>query len=364
MTRSGEEHQPAARIFRARQGRVLGGVCAGLPDFWGLGTTGLRLLFVVTALLGGIGIVVYLACWLVIPAEGQHPDSDPVRSVVLLAWATGALVAILLVAAAAAVATVFGLGWVVFGVAAIVAGLCFSPLRTRIPTVAALLTLGALTLPAVAVALSPLRLTFQSGSTVVHPRTYRVASQTVYRGGFGTLLIDLRHTAALAANGRATLRVDAGLRRTIVALPANACVRVRVNYDVHLFPARLAALLTGRDQTPFHDVVLFGQPYGYGAAVGTSGTAENEGASGTPLLTIDFTSQGGGLFVRDYPDNIDPELNPQWPGFPVTVEPRPYLGNTPAKARKRMLSAWRQRLKAERADAQRIKNAMPGPCAT
>ena len=93
MTRPGEEHQPAARIFRAREGRLLGGVCAGLPDVWGLGTNGLRLLFVVAALLGGIGIVVYLACWLVIPAADQDPDNDPVRSVVMLAWAIGGLVA-------------------------------------------------------------------------------------------------------------------------------------------------------------------------------------------------------------------------------------------------------------------------------
>src|SRR5579863_7199408 len=113
MIGSGEEQPPAARIVRAREGRLLGGVCAGLPDIWGLGTNGLRLMFVVTALLGGIGIVVYLACWLVIPAADQDPDNDPVRSVVLLAWAAGGLVGLVLVGAGAALATVFGLGWVV-----------------------------------------------------------------------------------------------------------------------------------------------------------------------------------------------------------------------------------------------------------
>ena len=80
-------------------------------------------------------------CWLVIPAENPDPDADPVRSIVLLAWATGGLVLLVLVAAAAAAATVFGLGWVVFGLAAIVAAISFSPLRTRIPSIAVLLAL-------------------------------------------------------------------------------------------------------------------------------------------------------------------------------------------------------------------------------
>src|SRR5579875_3193475 len=192
MTSPGEAHQPAARIFRAREGRLLGGVCAGLPDFWGLGTTGLRLLFVVTALLGGIGIVIYLACWLVVPAADQDPD--PVRSVVLLAWTTGGLVVIVLVAAAAALATVFGLGWVVFGVAAAVLAASFSPLWARIPQAVALVTVAALTLPAVAVALSPLHLALQPGDETKRPTSYTTVDRSVYRSGLGTLLIDLRRT--------------------------------------------------------------------------------------------------------------------------------------------------------------------------
>jgi phage shock protein PspC (stress-responsive transcriptional regulator) len=363
MNESVEGHQPEVRIVRARQGRLIGGVCSGLPDVWGLGTNGLRLLFIVAALLGGIGIVAYLTCWLVIPAESQDPDADPVRNVVLLAWATGGLVLLVLVAAAAAAATIFGLGWLVFGLAAIVAAVNFSPMRTKIPSVLVLLTLGALTVPAVAVALSPLRLAFQSGQSVVRPKLYRDLSQTVYHSGFGTLLIDLRRTP-VPASGNTTLRIDAGLRRTIVALPTNECVRVRVNYDIHLFPAHLAALLTGRANTQFHDVMLFGQPFGHGAALGTQGTATNQAATGNaPWLTIDFTSQGGGLYVRDYPNNRSPDVKPNWPGYPVTLEPAPNLRGEPKKVQKQMVHDWHLRLQRERGSQQFVKNEMPGPCA-
>src|ERR1700679_2020227 len=95
----GGEQRPAARVSRATEGRLLGGVCAGLPGVGGLGTNGWRLLFIVATLCGGIGVVVYAACWLVIPAGGQDPDSDATRNVVVVAWAIGGLVALTLVAA-------------------------------------------------------------------------------------------------------------------------------------------------------------------------------------------------------------------------------------------------------------------------
>jgi phage shock protein PspC (stress-responsive transcriptional regulator) len=342
---------------------MVAGVCSGLPDVWGLGTNGLRLIFIIAAFLGGIGIVAYLTCWLVIPAESQDPDADPVRSIVLLAWATGGLVLLVLLAAAAAAATIFGLGWLVFGLAAIVAAVNFSPLRARIPSIAVLLALAALTLPSVAVALSPLRLTFQSGQSIVRPKLYRDLSPTVYHTGFGTLLIDLRRTP-VPASGNTTVRIDAGLRRTIVALPANECVRVRVNYDIHLFPAHLAALLTGRAMTEFHDVMLFGRPFGYGVNLGTRGSTTNRGTSSRgPWLTIDFTSQGGGLYVRDYPNNVSPEVTPQWPGFAVTLEPAPNLHGESKKVQKQMLRDWHLRLQRDRANQQFVNSRMSGPCA-
>jgi phage shock protein PspC (stress-responsive transcriptional regulator) len=360
---SAAERQPATRIVRERRGRLLGGVCAGLPRIWGLGTGGLRLLFVVTTLCGGIGVVAYLACWLVIPTVDQDPDRDPVRSVVLIAWATGGLVALVLVAAAAAIATVFGLGWIVFGLAAAVMAVTLSPLRPRIPELAALLTIAALTLPAVAVALTPIRLTLGTGATVQRPASFTTVDHTTYRSGLGTLLIDLRHTP-VPAGGSTTLRIDAGLRRTIVALPSNRCVRVRVNYDIHLFPARLATLLSGRALTPFHDVVVFGRVYGAVASRDPQGSVSNTAGQSGPALTIDFSSQGGGLYVRDYPDAIRPDLTPDWPGYVVPAERQPLLRNEPRRLWKPMLRAWRQRVRAELADQRRIQGLLPGPCAS
>jgi len=361
---TGIENEPAPlRVARAREGRLLAGVCAGLPRFWGLGTNGLRLLFVVAALCGGIGIVIYLACWLVIPQTDHDVDDDAVRSVVLLAWATGGLVGLVLLAAAGAVATAFGLGWVVFAVAAVIVVVALSG-RTRIPSLAALLVVGAITLPAVAVGLSPVRIPLRAGPPVRRPTDVAQIQDTVFRSGFGTTLIDLRHTK-LPTSGTLTLRIDAGLRRMIVALPSDQCVHVRVNYDVHTFVSQLATLLSGRSTAPFHDIVLFGRLFGPMGGVAPRGVAVSRGNEAGPLLIIDFSSLGGSLYVRNY-SNASPDANPSWPGFPVTLEARPdrlYLKSISKKLAGQTLRAWRARRRADIASQRSINQLMPGPCA-
>ena len=321
--------RPATRVTRSRNGRVLGGVCAGMPAFWGLGTNGFRLLFLITGLCGGVGVIVYLACWLVIPAADETPDADRVRNVVLLAWAACVLVALALLAAIGAVATVFGLGWVIV---ALVALLTLAAIAgpSRIPKVAVLSSILALTLPAVAVALSPMRLTLQPGDSYVSPSLTAIGKSD-FRSGFGTMVIDLRHTQ-LPSSGVVPLEIHAGLRRTIVALPTGRCVNVVVHYDVHTFTGQLAALLTGRNSPPFPDLVLFGRLYGGDFVNNPHGIAIHGSADG-PTLDVNFSSQGGSLYVRDYPQNVIPSDEPNWPGFVVHPEPRPDLQDEPQKGR-------------------------------
>jgi phage shock protein PspC (stress-responsive transcriptional regulator) len=58
------------RLYRARAGRHLGGVCAGLGRYFDLNPTIYRIAFVALALAGGTGILIYLAAWAVMPDEG------------------------------------------------------------------------------------------------------------------------------------------------------------------------------------------------------------------------------------------------------------------------------------------------------
>ena len=64
---------PAPRpqpLHRPIHGRMLAGVAAGIADYLGVDVTIVRIVLAVLTLVGGAGLPVYLAGWLLIPEEG------------------------------------------------------------------------------------------------------------------------------------------------------------------------------------------------------------------------------------------------------------------------------------------------------
>jgi phage shock protein PspC (stress-responsive transcriptional regulator) len=57
------------RLYRARDGRIVAGVCAGLADYFGVDPTLVRLVFAVVTIFGGAGVLAYLLAWIVIPEQ-------------------------------------------------------------------------------------------------------------------------------------------------------------------------------------------------------------------------------------------------------------------------------------------------------
>jgi phage shock protein PspC (stress-responsive transcriptional regulator)/predicted membrane protein len=57
------------RLIRPTEGRVVAGVAAGLAAYFGLSPTVYRVAFAALVLLGGSGLIIYAAAWLVIPDE-------------------------------------------------------------------------------------------------------------------------------------------------------------------------------------------------------------------------------------------------------------------------------------------------------
>jgi phage shock protein PspC (stress-responsive transcriptional regulator) len=78
------EDEPAVKkMFRDPANKVLGGVASGVAAFFGTDTTLIRVLFVVTALLGGFGFLIYIILWLSLPEAKSITDKiqmqgDPV----------------------------------------------------------------------------------------------------------------------------------------------------------------------------------------------------------------------------------------------------------------------------------------------
>jgi phage shock protein C len=57
-------------LIRPRQGRILGGVCAGLARRFGVGPWTMRILFIVTLIvIPGSQILIYPILWILMPSE-------------------------------------------------------------------------------------------------------------------------------------------------------------------------------------------------------------------------------------------------------------------------------------------------------
>ena len=66
--------QPTKTLRRSTSDRMLGGVCAGFADYTGIDANLIRVLVVVMTLFSGLGIVLYAAGWLLIPAEDSSTN--------------------------------------------------------------------------------------------------------------------------------------------------------------------------------------------------------------------------------------------------------------------------------------------------
>lgn len=58
-------------LRRSREHRILGGVCGGLGRYLGVDAVLLRIAFVVLALAGGGGVLIYVVAWILIPEERE-----------------------------------------------------------------------------------------------------------------------------------------------------------------------------------------------------------------------------------------------------------------------------------------------------
>jgi len=61
--------EPTRKLYRSRKNRKIAGVSAGLAEYLNVDPTIIRVLFIVFAVMGGAGALIYLAMWLLVPEE-------------------------------------------------------------------------------------------------------------------------------------------------------------------------------------------------------------------------------------------------------------------------------------------------------
>jgi phage shock protein PspC (stress-responsive transcriptional regulator) len=62
------------KLERKRDGRMLAGVCVGIAEYFGVDVNVVRLVFAISSILWGLGALVYLIAWVVLPEQGE-PES-------------------------------------------------------------------------------------------------------------------------------------------------------------------------------------------------------------------------------------------------------------------------------------------------
>ena len=70
------EELKSKKLYRSQNNRMIGGVCGGIAEYFSIDPTVVRIIWVAISLLGGFGILVYLASLFIIP---NNPEESPVE---------------------------------------------------------------------------------------------------------------------------------------------------------------------------------------------------------------------------------------------------------------------------------------------
>jgi len=70
MSEYGNDGGPK-RLVRSRKGQMIAGVASGLADYLNVDANLVRLGFAVLSIFGGLGILLYLVAWVILPEEGD-----------------------------------------------------------------------------------------------------------------------------------------------------------------------------------------------------------------------------------------------------------------------------------------------------
>jgi phage shock protein C len=55
------------KLYRSETQRMIAGVCGGLAEYFNVDATLIRVLFLILAVFGGSGLVIYLVMWIIVP---------------------------------------------------------------------------------------------------------------------------------------------------------------------------------------------------------------------------------------------------------------------------------------------------------
>jgi len=64
---------PEKKLYRSFNNRIIAGICGGIGEYFDIDPVIVRLIWVVTAFMGGAGLIFYILAWIIIP-EGRNEN--------------------------------------------------------------------------------------------------------------------------------------------------------------------------------------------------------------------------------------------------------------------------------------------------
>lgn len=63
------------KLYRSEEGRIIGGVCSGLAEYFKSDVWIIRIIFIISSFFGAVGIILYLILWVILP-EKNMPNEE------------------------------------------------------------------------------------------------------------------------------------------------------------------------------------------------------------------------------------------------------------------------------------------------
>jgi phage shock protein PspC (stress-responsive transcriptional regulator) len=238
--------QDHTTLRRSATKRIFGGVAGGLSERFDVDANIVRVVFVVLALVWGLGIALYLAMWVLIPRgpSSGNAVSEPIEDAPRVRWLRYALPLSIVVLAVIFISTIhvvptlgkaFSFLWLVFLVVLAVIAL-FSPARRLtfrrlvalafLGFVSFLIVISGATLLALQITGVPVQ--GGSGARQWSPTTVSEV-QHYYHGAFGAMNLDLSH---VTFTGTTTVTATEGIGKLLVEIPAGVTVDLRTHVGI------------------------------------------------------------------------------------------------------------------------------------
>jgi phage shock protein PspC (stress-responsive transcriptional regulator) len=236
-----------SQLRRSRSDKILGGVSGGLAEYSGIDALLWRVGFVALAVAGGTGVILYLLLWLLMPADPSGappaaPGSPAVRRPAEPRTPVPGLTiaGLLIVVGVLALLDRFtgmdvgAVGYLGSALLVVATGLIAAAFTRGRTARGGLIALGVVLSFAVMVAASTVN--WRGSSEDIGDRTYRPTTaaevRSSYRGGVGTLTLDLSRIDVSGLATPVTTRIDHDLGDVRVILPNPADARLAVGVDI------------------------------------------------------------------------------------------------------------------------------------